>query len=528
MTATRHDVTPNPERIAESLRDTGYVFETAVADIVDNSIAAQATQVDISLKLDVRGRVLFSVTDNGIGMNQAGIVNALRYGADQRDDPSSLGKFGLGLKTASTAFARRLIVTSRDGENSSIVSAAWDLDEVSDFGWSVEQLEPTSSELGLLDSVASGHSGTVVRWEKADRVMRDYSSPTGTFAQNALDKKANFLRDHLALVFHRFVDPKDERAENLTINLNGVPIEAFDPFGFGAEILADTKMTVRVSADKEAEMTLRVFVLPRGEELSADLGDEAKKARLGNKTQGIYTYRENRLIHGPDWLGIWTQEPHFTLLRAELSFDHKLDEAFQVDIKKSTIVLDDALIGAITKVLNGPRREAGNRYRDGRKKAAASKASPSLHGPSNAAIADKAAEIPAPTLTNVDRTLGKATIANDHGPVTVEFSESSDGHIFIESVDELPEGLLYSPTYIGKNPGVLINMSHPYYEKVYLPSRTPGMTIQAIDSLLWALASAEFRTTRDSTRRMFEDIRYDVSKALRRLVEDLPEPDLED
>jgi hypothetical protein len=151
-----------------------------------------------------------------------------------------------------------------------------------------------------------------------------------------------------------------------------------------------------------------------------------------------------------------------------------------------------------------------------------------LHGPSNAAISEKAGDIPAPTLTNVDRDKGNATIANSHGPVTIAYSDSSDGQVFIESVDQLDEGVLYSPSYIGQNPGVLINKSHPYYEKVYLPSRTPGTTIQAIDSLLWALASAEFRTTQDSTKRMFEDIRYDVSKALRRLVEDLPEPDLDD
>src|SRR5688572_3707020 len=107
------EVLPDPKRMIEGLRDTGYEFNTAIADLIDNSIAASATMVDILIKMDLRGNLRLSIADNGIGMDRIGLVNAMKYGSAERSHPSSLGKFGLGLKTASTAFCRNLLVTSR-------------------------------------------------------------------------------------------------------------------------------------------------------------------------------------------------------------------------------------------------------------------------------------------------------------------------------------------------------------------------------------------------------------------------------
>ena len=103
---------PDPERVMEGLRDTGYNFNTAIADIIDNSIAAEATKIDISIDLSPVGDITVFIADNGTGMDEEGLQNAMRYGSRQREDPSSLGKFGLGLKTGSTAFCRCLSVVS--------------------------------------------------------------------------------------------------------------------------------------------------------------------------------------------------------------------------------------------------------------------------------------------------------------------------------------------------------------------------------------------------------------------------------
>lgn len=522
-----HDVTPDPQRITESLRDTGYSLMTAVADIVDNSIAAAASEIAIELDLNLRGDLRFSVADNGSGMDSDGLVNALKYGSERRAELASLGKFGLGLKTASTAFARRLKVTSKQASAETVVTAVWDLDSVAKNGWKVEELAlPDSSDRRLLEKLSGGRSGTVVRWENADRVLpREYASPTGTAAQKAVDRIEVSLREHLGTVFQRFLDHNDERSPNVTISLRDREVRAWDPFAYGSKMLVDRTLKVVTGPSQTAQMSLRVFVLPPRATIRDELGSDVESlSKVGNKTQGIYVYRENRLIHGPDWLGLWVQEPHGSLCRAELSFGHDLDEAFQIDIKKSEIVPDHALLEKIEELLTGPRREADLNYRNGKRKSSAATDAP-MHGPSNATIGERSADIPAPNLVSVDKSAGKATISNSHGPVSVTYVDSEDKRVFVESVDDLPSGLLYMPAYIGSNPGVQINRSHPYYEKVYLPSRTTGTTIQALDSLLWALASAEFRSTQESAKRMFEDLRYDVSRALSHLVESLPEND---
>ena len=120
---------PDPSRVMEGLRDTGYDFNTAVADIVDNSIAANATVVKVDVIMNPSGNVNIYIADNGCGMDMDGLKNAMRYGAAKRQDPSSLGKFGLGLKTASTAFCRCLSVISV-GENGEYNKVQWDLDEI--------------------------------------------------------------------------------------------------------------------------------------------------------------------------------------------------------------------------------------------------------------------------------------------------------------------------------------------------------------------------------------------------------------
>lgn len=525
MTSELIEVTPDPARITESLRDTGYVLNDAVADIVDNSIAAGATKVQIDLHLDPRGRVRFSIADNGAGMNQEGLVNALRYGSKRREDPSSLGKFGLGLKTASTAFARRIRVTSRN-QTSEALAAIWDLDNVKKIGWKVEVTETIIPEdLKKLDAVSPSSSGTIVRWEEVDRVIRQYKDPKGIHAKNAMKKVISTLSDHLSMVFQRFLDTSDDRATNVEFILNNKKVEPWNPFDFGAECLFEDNVPIEVpDSDEAAILALRAFVMPRRQDIIADLGKEGyAEARLTNSYQGIYVYRENRLIHGPDWLGFWMQEPHSTLSRIELSFDHKLDEAFQIDIKKSRILLDTALEEYIKKAISGPRSVASQIYRDRQVEATVEADSEEIHKASNATIEDKQGSIPGPEIKSTDEENRKTTITNPSGTTTVPWSPSMDQRVFVETVPFVQDGMLYEPTYIGKNMGVHINKSHQFYSKVYLANQGKSTTIQALDSVLWALATAELKVTDDQIRKTFNLMRYDISRTLRLLVEDLPD-----
>lgn len=525
------ELPPDPERVIVGLRDTGYEFNTAVADIVDNSIAANATKIQLFLAADFNGQIRLLIADDGDGMDRQGLINAMQYGSKVRPSAASLGKYGLGLKTASTAFCKRLSVVSRADGAAPALMATWDLYHVAQVNkWSLLLSENCDEEaLELLEGIAPGESGTVVLWEKVDRLIKDYSNPTGAPAKKALKAKEDALRAHLAMVYQRFLDPKDDRAQNVTIELNGKSVAPWDPFQCGlSELVAEQTMPTQLSNGREATFTVRAYILPRREEFPDD--KLASAAQLSNDRQGIYIYRENRLIHDADWLGLYQKEPHLTLLRVEFSFDHKLDDAFHLDIKKSQIILNDDLANWLEKeFMPAPRREANRRSREGQQKNI-SKKGEGAHDTSNNNIRNREADAGGPQVNVADPNTGEAIIQNKYGTTRLKLTITSakrPGEVFVQPVEGITNGLLFQPALIERHKAVQINMSHPYYHKVYIPNLNRSVTMQGLDSLMWALAVAELSTVQDSTAEMFRDMRYEVSRILEKLVEPLPEPDVD-
>lgn len=532
MSVRHQEVLPDPKRVIEGLRDTGYLFETAVADIIDNSIAAEATIVDIVAEMDFVGNIRISISDNGYGMNQDDLIDAMRYGSRERPNPASLGKFGLGLKTASTAFCRKLSVISRSSGSETPNRATWDLDHVVGLGkWDLLLSEPETVEQDHLETVADGRAGTVVVWDKIDRLLKAYSDPGGVHARKALDKHLSRLKDHVAMVYQRFLDPLDDRAENVKIIINGDEISAWDPFCTEeSQKVAEKTISVELPDKSDAEFSVRAFVLPRKEEFSST--EKARAARISNHMQGIYIYRENRLIHGPDWLGMFRKEPHCTLGRVEFSFDHKLDQAFHIDIKKSQVILNEDLYNwMLNDFLPVPRRAATQVYRKGMVKKVSDDAKSGTHDSSNSGIRSKADDLRSSNINVIDRDKNDVELQNKHGKFRLKLKISEPtrpGELHVQPADSIDDGLLWEPIVIEGNEAVQINTSHPYYHKVYVPNKVSGVTIQGLDSLLWALCSSELGTISDTTKKHFEELRYEVSRKLRALVADLPEPEMDE
>ena len=522
------EVLPDPKRMIEGLRDTGYEFNTAIADLIDNSIAASATNVDVLIDMDMRGNIRLSIADNGIGMDRNALINAMKYGSNERPHPSSLGKFGLGLKTASTAFCRNLLVTSRPHIKADTIRAYWDLDHVSKVGkWELLIDKPDNDTITHLNKIAPDTSGTVVVWEKIDRLMKNYVAPSGASARKAKDKIINELKEHLSMIYQRFLDKEFKNAPDINIKVNNDKLSPWDPFcRTESELVASKEMDVEHT---DASFTINAYVLPRKEEFSS--AEAATRAKLSNDLQGFYIYRENRLIHYADWLGMFSKEPHGTLLRVEFSFDHRLDDAFQIDIKKSQISLNNALYDWLKdQFLPAPRRAADDRYRQGQKKKAKEKAE-NAHTGSNNSIGAKQEQIEGAEITAVEGSKDEAWVKNANGEFKFKIkitSSSKPGEMFIQPVDNLEYNVLFEPAVIDQEKGVRINTSHPYYHKVYVPNLKSGVTIQGMDSLIWALCVAELSTLNKNTLTHFEDLRFELSKILKRLVSDLPEPTLDE
>ena len=525
------EVLPDPTRMIEGLRDTGYEFNTAMADLIDNSLAANATLIDIIITMDLRGNLRLSIADDGIGMDKDGLVNAMKYGSAKRSNVSSLGKFGLGLKTASTAFCRTLMVTSRKKSDKQLIRAYWDLDHVNKVGkWELLIDQSDKETIDHLKQIAGENSGTVVVWEKIDRLMKSYAIPSGTFAKKAFNILIDSLKEHVSMIFQRFLDFENKSVQDISIHINDQNILPWDPFSISeSELVASQSQEVEVGKDAVAAFQINAYVLPRREEFSSV--DAANKAKIINDLQGIYIYRENRLIHYADWLGMFSKEPHGTLLRVEFSFDYKLDDAFQIDIKKSQIRLDNEIYNWLKdQFLPAPRRAADDRYRKGQNKKAKEK-SEDAHTGSNNNIGAKQDQMGGAVVTPIEGKNDECNVKNSNGEFRFKLKITNSlktGEVFIQPVDNIDDNVLFEPALIDGKRGVRLNTSHPYYSKVYVPNLKSGVTIQGMDSLIWALCFAELSTINENTLTHFEELRFELSRILRRLVADMPDPNLTD
>ena len=519
------ELLPDPERIVNGLRDTGYNFNTAVADIVDNSIAANATKINIDVNLDPNMNIKVYFADNGCGMDLDGLKNAMKYGSKERLEKNSLGKFGLGLKTASTAFCKQFSLISRNSPDSELRKVQWDLDYIAEKGsWLLQfpVIDPDEEE--ILDATAEGGSGTLLVWDKIDRLMKDYKKFKN--AEKAFNKILEDLRFHLSMVFQRYLDPNDDRAQNIKITVNTKEIYPWDPFCTkepNTECLQIQDVPVDMPDGSQAQFHIAAYIIPKKGEFSSI---EAEKAARGsNDFQGIYVYRENRLIHSGDWFGFLKKEPHFSLLRVDFSFDYKLDELLSVDIKKSRILLIGELASFIMGFLGAPRREAEKRYRDTENKNV-HKNGKGAHISSNQNINSKAPELEGSTITPIDDE--NAEIVNNNGKFKKAISiihNANPQENRVIPVKSIEGNALWEPALADGKHAVNINESHPFYKKIYGPYLAQHLVVEGLDDLLWALAEAENTTVSQSSIENYEDMRYTVSRILKRLVADLPDPE---
>ena len=518
MNVRETELPPDASRVIEGLRDTGYEFTTAVADIIDNSVAAEASLVKVRLGATVEGDVELSIADNGTGMDAAGLVSAMKYGSPARPSAKSLGKFGLGLKTASTAMARQLTVVTRWNDGS-VHAAQWDLDYVVETdNWLLRHPDPTAEEIDLLDEAAEGGSGTLVIWRKVDRIIpREYKTTAPLL--NAIGKQAAILSDHLRMTFTRYLT--GEAGQNCRIFVNGSECMAWDPFAREvSELLIEQEVPVELDGTP-ATFTLRAYVLPPRSELTAT---QVSEADITVKRQGFYVFREDRVITDGDWLGMWSKEPHFQLCRFDFSFDHRLDDALQIDIKKSRIRMLEALNDEVKRLVNPARIEAERRYRSNERTQIVVEGG-NLHSTSNAVLGNKADGI---AKVGVEVTgENEARISNPHGQLVIKIPtlQGAFGGPYIVVREAIQDGLLWEPGIVDQKHAVLLNAGHPFYQKFYLGNRENPVAVQGANFLLWALCEAELFALSEVEHEHMSAVRREVSRILRELSKELPEVD---
>ncbi len=344
MAGRRIELTPSAGRLTNSLRDIGYEFVTAVADLVDNSVSAGASTVDILIEF--RGSTsLVLIADDGEGMTQAGLDEAMRFGTRRSYTLNELGRYGLGLKTASISQCRRLTVISRRALSRRRLSTrVLDIDHVEESdSWEVlDTATPTVRDFAAA-TLADG-PGTVVAWEHLDRVLPE-RNPEGGWARRRLDTLADRTSEYLGMVFHRFL--ADTAAEDrLVITVNGDKVGPWDPFApteAGTIVLPPTVLEVELEGTA-GFVSFNPFLLPpRNRFSSQDAFEYYSGPQKWNRQQGLYIYRAGRLIQGGGWSGIRAIDEHTKLARASLQFDTDLDDLLQTNVAKMRVNIPPAI-----------------------------------------------------------------------------------------------------------------------------------------------------------------------------------------
>jgi DNA mismatch repair enzyme (predicted ATPase) len=316
--------------LMESTRAIGYSLEAAIADIIDNSITASATNIWVNF-FPV-GEAHIAILDDGNGMDADELNNAMQYGSKNPSEQrasNDLGRFGLGLKTASLSQCKTLTVISKKDNN--FEARRWDLDYVSTTGeWSLLVLEGDEITcLPQIEQLTFLPNGTMVLWQNLDRLMLGEIN-----FEQTMGKKMDDVSRHLSLVYHRYLSG-EAGIKKTAIYFNNLKIKETDPFliGKSTQVMDDETIVVR-----GCKVFIRPYILPHISKLSPD-----ETVLLGGKDglrrqQGFYVYRNKRLLIWGTWFRMMRQGELSKLARIQVDIPNSLDDLWTLDIKKSTAV----------------------------------------------------------------------------------------------------------------------------------------------------------------------------------------------
>lgn len=347
-------IEPNPADLVESLRDFGYSLPTAVADLIDNSITAGSRCVQVEIEPS-QPRPHLSVVDDGCGMSADKLIEAMRLGAAgplRERSRNDLGRFGLGLKTASLSIGRCLTVITKRLEDSAPVVRRWDVEYIRQSGTWTLLRHPTPVAARFVRHIADRPSGTAVVIEDLDRAsfLNVANSAKDTHLADALTE----LASHLGMVFHRFIE------EGLVVRLGITPVRAWDPFLKSQSFHLSTDSIPH----RQSQIAVAPFVLPHHSQLTDAEFDAAAGTRGWNAHQGFYIYRCKRLIVPGTWLGLGLKkEEHFKLARIRVDLPNTLDAEWKLNVMKSHVAAPPALRDTFARIARSVRNEAANVYR---------------------------------------------------------------------------------------------------------------------------------------------------------------------
>jgi len=351
-------VPPHAGRMTAALTGLDYDFERAVADLVDNSITAGAKRIWVEIRSDTESNSRLGpnvvIIDDGKGMSQAELIRAMQYGAASSEDQDGLGKFGLGMKTASTSQANIVAVASRATKSGAFAVRAWDLEYLENK----ERWILLAGDVGEFPTIVKrklrGLSGTAVLWRNLVRALPNLKRQSDAEKDWAMNEFAGETIEHLSMVFNRFLSGNTTgRRRKVKIWVNGNLIEPQDPLLRAhpkTQLRERKSFVVRKEDGEEATFFMQPALLPRQDQFvdaEGGVDREAHKKAGGprgwNAGQGFYVYRLDRLIQGGGWSYLRAVDEHAKTARIDVDLTRSSDDLFSLNVSKTRILLPKAV-----------------------------------------------------------------------------------------------------------------------------------------------------------------------------------------
>jgi hypothetical protein len=361
--ALYEDAPPDPRATIQALRALGYSTSSALADLIDNSVAALACKIDVRMHWAGSDDSWIAVVDDGEGMSEDSLRNAMRIGSW---DPlearavNDLGRFGMGLKTASFSQSTELTVLTRRTAGGPEHVRTWDLEHVRQVGrWQLRRSAPPEAATVLRELDHRNRPGTIVLWRALDGVIEPGTSTSDDGARRAFTQLIASVEAHLAMTFSRLIGGR----RGLVLQLNGRRIEPWDPF------LADHPATQALPVERLSyrgeRINVSAYVLPHRTKLSEQEYSRAAGPTGWNAQQGFYVYRAGRLITAGDWLNLprLRRDDAGNLARIALEVPPALDHAWKLDITKSRVEPPAAIRDDLARIARATRTRAISAFR---------------------------------------------------------------------------------------------------------------------------------------------------------------------
>lgn len=525
---------PNAARTFEALRNLGYNLYSSIADIVDNAIteAVKAKNIDVYFDFDSDGNIVCRIQDDGCGMSSKELEEAMRLGTDTTYEENDLGKFGMGMKTASLSHCDTLTIISKR-KNEDICGFRWDITEIQKTGrWTLLELNEIEIEKILIrENLEMNEHGTIVFWDNIFLINENYRSyKNEKFAQNYYFRLLSNIQQHLGMIYHRFLDGTLIKEESINLTVNDNPIIPWDPF------CRDEPNTEEIELKKELKeliipgyskaVRIRGYVLPNKIGFTSEEAWKKAKGLLSwNDSQGYYIYRANRIIRFGGWHNTKAKDEHDKLARVSIDIDSSLDNLFQITVNKNKVQFPEILYHHLKTNVNPKiikkakarynksedKLKVRNQFRKSKKKIDSVskgllkenkiKTKVSQNGQSNAV------QVKNPSGTWISNKI------NDF----LKYGSEKDYEIVS---DHIGDGSFWKIVCDHNNKfKVIINASHPFYTRIYKSSKNKAAT-SAMDALIFSLAFAELYNKNDQNAHLFDTFKTVCSKALEKITKE--------